>query len=153
MFRADAVVVESPGLRRGALHGGAGILCQTLAGHARRAQPAAAHHQTAQPLPVQPLPAEDVRAQPVLLRQDAEQQMLGAHIAVAQVARRGPGLFNGLLSPLGKLLIAFDGTSLLTVGSSWLRLSSETAAERGETRRDGKSITKRFTKYMQNQRF
>ena len=89
----------------------------------------------------------------VALADQAHQQMLGAHKAVAQVARRGPGLFDGLLSPLGKLLIAFDGTSLLTVGSSWLRLSSGTAAERGETRRDGKSITKRFTKYMQNQRF
>ena len=105
---ADVALLKAARLLRGALHRALCPFGQPLARLCWTADAAAAYDDAAQPLAVKPLRAQNARAEAVLLRDDAEQQMLGADIAVTQLTRRCACVFDGKLCPLREFFVAFD---------------------------------------------
>ena len=97
--------------------------------------------QAAQVLALQSLAPEDMRAETVLLLQNAEQQVLGADVGVAQLAGGGARGLNGDLRPLGKFFVASHRASL-----PWYNKSIIPRAHRRKGRNAGSS-----EKYRQNQ--
>ena len=108
MLGADVALLKAARLLRGALHRALCPFGQPLARLCGTADAAAADDDAAQPLAVEPLRAQNARAEAVLLRDDAEQQMLGADIAVPKLARRCACVFDGKLRPLREFFVAFD---------------------------------------------
>ena len=140
MLRADAAVAQSLSLSCRLLQCSPGVRRQPQSRRAGTAHAGFPRNHTAQVLALQPLTAENVRAQTVLFLHDAEQQVLGADIGVAQLTGSRARGFNGNLRPLGKFFVALHRASLPFVTGP---LSPAPVAERGET---GKQ-----RKYRQNQ--
>ena len=108
MLGADVALLETARLLCGALHSELCPLREPLARFCWTADAASADDYAAQPLTVEPLRAQYARAEAVLLRDYAEQQMLGADIAVPQFASRCACVFDGKLRPLREFFVAFD---------------------------------------------
>ncbi len=106
MLCADKALTQMLRLGGGGLHRLAGVLGEPQHRPAGEARAVHLPHRLPQPLRLQPPAQQDPGAQTLALRQDAQQQVLRAHAAVAQVPGAEPGLFDGGLRPLGKLFIA-----------------------------------------------
>ena len=107
MLGADDALAERLRLAGGTLHGQLRADREPLAGAAGRARAQTAADLSDQRLLEEAAPPQHPAAEAVLLAQDAQQQMLGAHKAVAQVERCLPRLFDGVLAAPGELLVAF----------------------------------------------
>ena len=112
MLRADAAVAQGLGLFCRLLEGFAGVGRQSQARRAGAAEAGFSGDHAAQVLALQPLAPEDMRAEAVLLLQNAEQQVLGADVGVAQFTGGGACGLNGDLRPLGKFFVALHRASL-----------------------------------------
>ena len=112
MLRTDAAVAQGLGLSRCLFQCGPCVRRQPQPRRAGTAHAGFPRNYAAQVLALQSFTAENVRAQAVLLLHDAEQQVLGADIGVAQfTGGRARGL-NGDLRPLGKFFVALHRASL-----------------------------------------
>ena len=105
---ADVALLKAARLLRSSLHREFCPLRQPLARLCGTADAAATDDDSAQPFAVKPLRAQNTCAEAVLLRDYAEQQMLGADITVPKLARRCACVFDGKLRPLREFFVAFD---------------------------------------------
>ena len=100
VLRAHIAVAQPRGLAGGGLERGARGLRQALLRPARLARAAHEHHRARERGHVQPRRGEHPRAQALRLGRHAQQQVLRAHIAVAQRGRRVPGRFERRRGPV-----------------------------------------------------
>ena len=90
VLRAHIAVPELARRRAGELQRAAGRIRQALLGPARGAGARDGHHRAREPGHVQPLGEQHARREALRLRRHAQQQMLRAHVAVAQRGGRVP---------------------------------------------------------------
>ena len=109
---ADAAVAQGLGLFCCLLEGFAGVGRQPQPRRAGAAQAGFPDDHAAKVLTLQPLAPEDMRAETVLLLQNAEQQVLGADVGVAQFTGGSACGLDGDLRPLGKFFVALHRASL-----------------------------------------
>ena len=130
MFRADIAVAQAVCLRYGDLDDTPAAGRETLHRHARRAAAGGLFDEIHHKIFLKAVFAQHARAERVRFAHDAEQKVLGADVAVAQLHGGGARLFNGVSRLFGKSVVHIRRLLPLPMVDRFSVSQSSEAAER-----------------------
>ena len=130
MLRADIAVAQAVCLRYGDLDDAPAAGRETLHRHARRAAAGGLFDEIHHKIFLKAVFAQHARAERVRFAHDAEQKVLGADVAVAQLHGGGARLFNGVSRLFGKSVVHIRRLLPLPMVDRFSVSQSSGAAER-----------------------